>query len=105
MGLSAQGFSFGPVDMTSSNTLLFLVLCVIGESLSDLPKCNPDHRDCSCADKSYLGCDEPESFDKLHVSNLQECIMSCDVSQVSHLKICLNPKDLCRIIQYGFYTF
>merc|ERR1712004_30959 len=73
------GISFGPIDMTSSNTLLFLVLCAIGESLSDLPKCNPDHRDCSCADKSYLGCDEPESFDKLHVSNLQECIMSCDI--------------------------
>merc|ERR1712012_589088 len=73
------GISFGLVDMTSSKTLLILVLCSIGESLTDLPKCNPDHHDCSCADKSYLSCDEPESFDKLHVSNLQECIMSCDI--------------------------
>ena len=52
-----------------------------------------------------LSCDEPESFDKLHVSNLQECIMSCDVSQVFHLKISMNPNDLCRIVQYGLYTF
>ena len=52
-----------------------------------------------------LSCDEPESFDKLHVSNLQECIMSCDVSQVFHLIICLNPNDLCRIVQYGLYTY
>merc|ERR1712223_135157 len=41
--------------------------------------CNPDNRDCSCADFSYKECQAPVSNDNIHVLDLAECIFQCDL--------------------------
>merc|ERR1719278_2017201 len=35
--------------------------------------------DCSCSDKSFEGCDEPPTGDKVHVNTWQECKAQCDL--------------------------
>lgn len=39
----------------------------------------PGNMDCSCADKSYLECQEPVPDVSVHTNNLEECILNCDL--------------------------
>ena len=39
-----------------------------------------DGRDCTCGDKAFNECDEPNTNDQFHVNTLEECKFQCDVS-------------------------
>merc|ERR1711955_165483 len=43
------------------------------------PNCNPLMHDCSCGDKSFDQCNEPNPAVSLHVTDLNECILNCDL--------------------------
>merc|ERR1712045_981367 len=36
-------------------------------------------RDCTCGDKGYNDCDEPNTNDKFHVNTIDECKFQCDL--------------------------
>merc|ERR1719184_417012 len=36
-------------------------------------------RDCTCGDKAFNECDEPETNDKFHVNSIDECWFQCDL--------------------------
>jgi len=46
---------------------------------SVMSECNSDNRDCSCSDRSYKECQEPNTGDNFHVNTLEECIFQCDL--------------------------
>ena len=49
-------------------------------SVQDITSCDPYNHDCSCADKSYNECTEPQPTLALPTYNLEECVLNCDVS-------------------------
>ena len=53
---------------------------IVSSVESVMSECDSDNRDCSCADRSYKECQEPNTGDNFHVNNLEECIFQCDVS-------------------------
>merc|ERR1719285_371872 len=40
---------------------------------------NNSGRDCTCGDKAFNECDEPNTNDKFHVTNIDECWFQCDL--------------------------
>merc|ERR1712156_844486 len=75
----------GTLGHCQSNTMASKVMLLLGglalaASLDDSAyHCNPDNRDCSCADFSYKECQAPVSNDNIHVLDLEECIFQCDL--------------------------
>merc|ERR1711962_500806 len=65
--------------MASKVTLLLVGLALAASLADSAYHCNPDNRDCSCADFSYKECQAPVSNDNIHVLNLEECIFQCDL--------------------------
>merc|ERR1712004_696140 len=63
-------------DTMASKVMLLLGCLALVDSAYH---CNPDNRDCSCADFSYNECQAPVSNDNIHVLNLEECIFQCDL--------------------------
>merc|ERR1712179_344343 len=54
-------------------------LNLLGAALAlDHANCDVDNNDCSCADKAYDQCAEPNPTVSIHVGDLQECILNCD---------------------------
>jgi len=43
-----------------------------------LPKCQPDHNDCSCNDKSFKDCQQPTAEQEESVENLEQCLAKCE---------------------------
>merc|ERR1712141_78294 len=63
--------------------LLFLNLaCGSSASLSGLPKCNADNRDCSCSDKAYRECDIPKATSQARAGSRGECKQQCDLASI-----------------------
>jgi len=58
---------------------LVVLLCLATVALADITPCSKENRDCSCGDRSYFGCEEPSAQVSLHVDNLEECILNCDL--------------------------
>merc|ERR1719346_643412 len=59
--------------------ITFMVLVsVCGGLLELLPKCQPDHNDCSCNDKSFKDCQEPTAEQEESVENLEQCLAKCE---------------------------
>merc|ERR1712055_533541 len=56
-----------------------ILLSLVSVSLADYARCSPNHEDCSCGDKSYDGCIEPNPTVSIHVNDLAECILNCDL--------------------------
>merc|ERR1712179_882116 len=55
-------------------------LSLLGAALAlDHANCDVDNNDCSCADKAYDQCAEPNPTVSIHVGDLQECILNCDL--------------------------
>jgi len=65
--------------MASKVTLLLVGLALAASLADSAYHCNPDNRDCSCADFSYKECQAPVSNDNIHVLDLEECIFQCDL--------------------------
>ena len=52
----------------------------VQDQRSTFTPCSSDNKDCSCSDKSFNECIEPQPTVSVHVNDLEECIMNCDVS-------------------------
>merc|ERR1719350_1380984 len=53
--------------------ITFMVLVSVCGGLL-LPKCQPDHNDCSCNDKSFKDCQQPTAEQEESVENLEQCL-------------------------------
>merc|ERR1712116_84281 len=62
-----------------------LILATVGLVYSQGSHCSAfggganDGRDCTCGDKAFNECDEPNTNDQFHVNTLEECKFQCDL--------------------------
>jgi len=59
--------------------LAVVFMSILGIAVGGHANCNPLMHDCSCGDKSFDQCNEPNPAVSLHVTDLNECILNCDL--------------------------
>merc|ERR1712089_34055 len=59
--------------------LAVVFMSILGIAVGGHANCNPLMHDCSCGDKSFDQCNEPNPAVSIHVTDLNECILNCDL--------------------------
>merc|ERR1712062_662898 len=73
--------------------VLISLLFLIDFSLSEPARCNPQNRECSCADTSSRECEEFFPSERFHVDNIEECMELCQT---------LNPLGQCEWLLFHY---
>jgi len=88
---------------------LVVLLCLATVALADITDitpCDSANRDCTCGDRSYKTCNEPGAQVSLHVNDLGECILNCDLFATMgqcdwFIFYNHGPDENCRLIAQG----
>merc|ERR1712012_936634 len=73
--------------------VLFSLVFLIDVSFGELATCNPQNRECSCADTSSRDCDDFFPSERFHVDNIEECMDLCQA---------LNPLGQCEWLLFHY---
>merc|ERR1711962_373570 len=73
--------------------VLVLLVFLIDFSSSEQATCNPQNRECSCADTSSRDCEDFFPSERFHVDNIEECMDLCQA---------LNPLRQCEWLLFHY---
>jgi len=73
--------------------ILISLAVLIDSSLSQLATCDPQNRECSCADTSSRDCEDFFPTERFHVDNIEECMELCEA---------LNPLGKCEWLLFHY---
>jgi len=84
---------------------LGVLLCLVAVAVA-YQECKAENRDCTCGDRSYKSCLEPGAQVSLHVDDLEECILNCDLFATMNqcdwiIFYNRGPDENCRLIANG----
>merc|ERR1711962_13995 len=84
----------GVAENMSWKEVVFISLALLVDSgLSQLATCNPQNRECSCADTSSRDCEDFFPSERFHVDNIEDCMELCQA---------LNPLGQCEWLLFHY---
>merc|ERR1712223_1411210 len=78
---------------SKQQVVLISLVFLIDVSLSELATCNPQNRECSCADTSSRDCEDFFPSERFHVDNIEKCMELCQT---------LNPLGQCEWLLFHY---
>merc|ERR1712223_883218 len=78
---------------SKQQVVLISLVFLIDVSLSELATCNPQNRECSCADTSSRDCEDFFPSERFHVDDIEECMALCQA---------LNPLGQCEWLLFHY---